>query len=174
MKDKIIYPLVGVVLAILSIFVFNYIKNQPEIPVVEKNGEINGSYTIEGIMKLSKPYICVFKKTDNNSSILGTLHTDGKNLYEEFKIKTNLVKVRGGFNSFLITKNKIAYTWTSLQNVGYKSTIAKSAIQNATPQEQAQIIGAKDKIDYKCKPWKKVDNSLFETPTWVTFLKIKK
>ena len=171
MKDKIIFPLIGVVLAILVIFGWNFYKNKPETPVVEADGNINGEYSIESIMLLGKPYICTFEKTDGVSEIAGTIKTDGQKIYGEFTIKTDLLKT--GFNSFLLISDKQAYTWTSLSQLGYKSPAAKSASQNASPQEQAQIVGLKDKMPYECKLWQNADNSLFEIPASIKFSEIK-
>jgi len=153
--------------AVLCILLFIYQSNKIVVPTVGASGEINGNYTIEGIMKLSKPYVCTFEKSDGSSSISGVVHTDGQKIYEEFKIKTDLVK--NGFNSFLLIKDGIAYTWTSLQNIGYTSPVAKSASKNASPSEQAQIIGIKDKETYQCEPWLNATGSIFDTPTGITF-----
>ena len=169
-RNQITFALVGVVVVILLFLGYGYI-NKPEIPVVGTSGEISGYYAIGGIMRLERPYVCSFEKTDGASKILGVIHTDGENLYGEFKIQTD--SVEGKFNSFLMIKNKTAYTWTSLQNIGYKSNVAKSATKNASPQEQAQIVGTRDKMNYECSPWPKVDPTLFEIPNWIEFADLR-
>lgn len=169
MKKQITFVLVGIV--ILGIFAFVY-GTKPAIPKVGAEGKINGNYTIEGIMRLGKPYVCTFEKSDGSSTLSGLVHTDGQKIYEEFKIKTDLVK--NGFSSFLLIKDDVTYTWTSLQKIGYKSAIVKSASQNASPQEQAQIVGTRDAELYQCKPWLNVNSSIFETPTSITFSELKK
>ncbi len=165
-RNQILFSIIGIALVILGIYAFSY-TNKPEIPIVGEDGKISGEYVIGGIMRLEKPYVCNFEKSDSVSKILGVIHTDGTNLYGEFKITTDLVE--GGFDSFLVVNNNRAYTWTSIQNVGYESPVAKSAIKNASVQEQAQIIGINDKVEYECNPWLEVDTTLFETPDWVTF-----
>lgn len=172
MRDKIIFPLAGAVLAVLVIFLFNYQNNKLAAPTIGIDGRINGNYAIEGIVGLGKPYVCTFEKTDGASKILGIIHTDGQKIYGEFRIKTDLVKDE--FNSFLIIKDGESYAWTSLQNVGYKSSTAKSASKNASPAEQSQIVGTRDKMDYKCELWQDADNSIFELPVWITFSELKK
>jgi hypothetical protein len=169
-KDIIIYPVLGIVLALLVIFVWNY-KSKPTPPVIGPDGKISGNYTIEGIMSLGQPYECTFEKSDGISAISGTLLTDGKNLQGQFRIKTDSVKDE--FNSFLIEKDGTAYAWTSLQNTGYKSPVAKSASANASPGEQAQIVGTEDKTPFECKPWQNPDSTTFDIPTWITFLESK-
>jgi len=172
MKEKIKYYILGAALAVICIFLFNYQSNKITVPTVGTDGKINGSYAIEGIMKLNKPYVCTFEKTDGASTVSGVIHTDGQSIYGEFKIKTDLVK--DGFSSFLLVKGNTAYTWTSLQNIGYQSTVAKSASRNASPQEQAQIVGTRDNELYQCELWQNADNSIFEIPTSTNFSELKK
>jgi hypothetical protein len=172
MKESLPYIVGGVLLALICIFLFNYQNNKIAVPTVGENGKVSGLYTIEGIEKLGKPYVCTFEKADSTSKISGTIRTDGQKIYGEFKINTDLIK--NGFNSFIIIKDNIAYIWTSLQNVGYKSPAVKSASANASPQDQAQIIGTQDKIQYECEPWSNADNYIFEIPTSTTFLELKK
>jgi hypothetical protein len=172
MKEQIKYSIGGVALAVICIFLFNYQNDKIVMPTVGADGKISGNYAIESIMVLGKPYTCNFDKSDGSSKISGVIHTDGGKIYGEFKIKTDLIK--NEFNSFLLIKDNMAYTWTSLQNIGYKSSIAKSASKNASPQEQAQIVGTRDKMQYNCELWLNADNSLFETPTSITFSELKK
>jgi len=174
MKNKIVLLISAVVLVILVIFGWNYV-NKVEIPTVGPDGKISGNYTIEGVMKLKKPYVCTFEKTDQISKIAGVMHTDGEKIYEEFRIRTESMQEKKIFDSFQIIKDGKAYTWTSLQNnIGYISSAAKSASRNASPQEQAQIVGTRDEMDYKCEPWKEPDQTIFELPGGITFSELKK
>ncbi len=170
MKNQITSWLIIVGLVAVGVLVYVY-GSRPTVPEVGEDGKISGSYTIEGIMGLNKPYRCTFEKTDGTSSILGVMRVQGENAYVEFRIRTGLMSEE--FNSFLLIKGGEAYTWTSLQNVGYKSVAAKSASRNASPLEQTQIVGTRDKVEYKCEPWQYKDASLFEAPSWVTFTDLK-
>lgn len=171
MQKQIISWVAIAILVVGGFWLYQY-GNKLEMPKVAENGEISGSYSIESIMALGKPYACNFDKSDSTSRIVGVIHTDGKNIYGEFRIKTDLVK--NEFNSFLMVKDREAYTWTSLAPMGYKSVVAKSASTNASPAEQSQIVGTQDKMSYECKPWVKVDSSLFEPPAFITFTTFKK
>jgi hypothetical protein len=159
-KDYILYPLAGVILALLIIFVLNYLKSQT-----------GNGFTIESIINSDKPYTCTFEKMDESSTISGTIHTNNQKLFGEFKIKTDLETKE--FNSFLIIKDNKAYVWTSLQPSGYISSIAKSSSVNSSPQDQAQIIGTEDRLPYVCEPWQNADNALFEIPTSTKFVELK-
>lgn len=166
-NKQIIGTLVGAALAFGAGFYYNSF-NKPELPVVATDGKVSGLYSIESIMSLGKPYICNFEKTEGDTAILGTMQTDGSGVYGEFRISTKLLDNKE-FNSFLIIKEGKAYTWTSLASVGFKSSVAKSAKTNASPSEQAQIVGLRDKIQYECKPSSTIDASTFEAPDWITF-----
>lgn len=158
-------------LLIIGVFLFNYQNNKVTVPTVGEDGKVDGNYSIAGIMKLGRPYVCAFEKTDGASSIAGVIHTDGQKIYGEFKIKTDLVKA--GFSSFLLIKDGLAYTWTSLQNIGYQSEVAKSASKNASPREQAQIVGTLDTEAYRCEPWLEATSSVFQTPSAISFSELK-
>jgi hypothetical protein len=171
MKKQAISWLVIIVFIVLGVFAFIY-GNKPTVPTVGADGKINGEYSIAGIMALGKPYKCTFEKNDESSRIIGTIYTDGNNIYGEFRIKTDIMKDE--FNSFLMVKDAETYVWTSLEDVGYKSPVTKSASKNASAEEQAQIVGTRDKMQYKCEPWQEVDNFTFETPPWIKFSELKK
>lgn len=170
MKNQIISWLILIALIASGIFVYVY-GSRPAMPEVGADGKISGNYSIASIMRVGKPYKCTFEKTDGSSRILGTMHTDGINIYGEFRIKTDLVE--NEFTSFLLVKGNEAYTWTSLKPLGYKSSAAQSASRGASVQDQGQIVGARDKMDYKCELWQNVDNTIFDVPDWVTFTDIK-
>lgn len=169
-KDKILYSLVGIIIVVGAILVYVY-GSKPTIPNVGEDGSVRGNYSIEGIMALKKPYVCSFNKSDEVSKIIGLVRTDGENMYGEFRIETNIMSEP--FSSFLIVKNNETYTWTTLAPVGYKSPVARSANVNASPTEQGQMIGTKDKVYYECKVWEDVDSTYFDLPQGITFSEMK-
>jgi len=181
MKDKILNFLktywsyiIGIIIAIIWITAFLLYQNKEPMPIVEENGDINGLYSINNIMRLQKPYLCIFEKSDQNSKIEGGIFINTKDVYGEFDIKTGTSTAAKNFSSFLLIKDGKAYTWTSLANVGNISKAAKSAIQGKSVVEQAQIIGRNDKIDYKCKLQPKgINESFFAIPDWITFSESK-
>lgn len=166
MRDKILYPLGGVVAALLVMFTYNWFVNRPIIPKIDINGSFSGNYSLEEILKLKKPYICTFTNSDRISDISGTLYIDQEKIAGEFFIKASLLKQE--FKSFLIMTNNQVYIWTSLQKVGLRMPVAKSAKSGASPQEQAQIVGLKDKENYICKLWQ-TNPELFNLPSDIIF-----
>lgn len=166
MNKKILswVPIVLLIGGGIALYVY---ANKIEAPAVGDDGKISGNYSLQSIMSLGEPYRCDFKKKDDSSEVLGIIHTDGKSVYGEFRIITELFEKE--FNSFLVVNNGDAYAWTSLGNFGYKSNVAGSATSNASPSEQAQIVGLKDKIEYNCTPWTEPDPTIFVPPTWINF-----
>jgi hypothetical protein len=169
MKDWIIYPGVGIILALLVIFGWNFYMNIPVTPVVEPDGSISGNYSIESIEKLGKPFECSFSKSDGSSQVSGSIRMAESKLRGDFDINV----ASTSFASHFIITSSTTYTWTSLGPIGYKSLVAKSASKGASPIEQAQIIGTEDKEDYNCSPWN-TDLSIFELPSGINFSEFKK
>lgn len=169
MTKKITLWLGLAIVVVAGIMVYRS-TNVVESPLVASDGKVSGEYSLESIMSLGKPFVCAFEKNDDNSRIVGTIKTDSKNIFGEFRILTNLVESE--FNSFLLMKGEEAYTWTSLAPIGYRSTVAKSASKNASPTQQSQIVGTRDRLAYECEPWA-TDATIFEAPSWITFSDLK-
>lgn len=169
MKNQILFVLGGILLVVLGVLAFNY-ATRPEMAVVDGEGKISGNYALESIQRVGTPLVCTFEKNDDTSRISGVIHTDNHNTYGEFRISTDLVADE--FGSSLLVKNKEAFVWTTSQNVGYQTAPAKNATKNASPEEQAQIIGARDKMDYRCEPWQNPDQTIFEVPSWINFVNL--
>ncbi len=170
-KEKIIWAIVAVVCIVAAVFLYQKLT-APIAPIVRADGTIDGTYSIAGVMTLGKPYSCKFEKSDATSKIEGVLLTDSKNIKGEFRIATLAGSSTEEFGSSLIIKDDVAYTWTSLAPIGYKSKVAKSATANASPSEQAQIVGMRDRLPYECEPWQS-DQTVFEVPSWVAFSELK-
>lgn len=170
MKNEIISWLILVIFVALSVFVYVY-GSRPAMPEIGPDGRINGNYSIASIMRVGLPYKCTFEKAEGSSKILGILHTDGNNIYGEIRIKTDTLEKE--FTSFLLAKGDNAYIWTSLKPIGYKSSLAKSASKGASVQDQAQIVGTRDKMAYECELLQNLDSTIFEIPEWITFVDLK-
>ena len=170
MKNQITFFVIATLVALGGIFIVTY-EGKPEAPLVGEDGKISGAYSIEGVMDLGRPYVCTFEKQDENSKVAGIIHTDGKNIYGEFRILSEALKGEE-FSSFLIVMGKDAYTWTSLAPVGYKTKVVKNTSVGASPGEQAQLVGLRDKVEYECEPWAEADPTLFELPGWITFTEL--
>lgn len=171
MRSQITFVIAGIVVAAAGILMVSY-DGRPEVPEVGPEGIIEGEYAIGGIMRLGKPYRCEFEREDETTTVQGVVHTDGDKIYGEFRIYTDVTEV-GVFNSSLIVTDDRAYTWTSLDPVGFISDVAQSAVRGASPQEQAQIIGLRDKFEYRCRPWQDTDSTFFNPPESVNFIDLR-
>jgi hypothetical protein len=169
-KSQIVSWIIVLIFAVAGVLFFA-LRNRPETPQIGPEGEINGAYTLEGIMRLGRPYVCTFTKSEGNNEVAGIIHTDGKSAYGEFRVITDLAEKE--FSSFLLIKGNESYNWTSLQNAGYKMPVVKNTGPSASPQQQAQLIGTRDKNEYKCEPWQNPDQTIFDAPSWITFTELK-
>jgi hypothetical protein len=174
MKNKITLLVIGIVIVTIGIFVY---VNRGTTPTVGADGKINGNYSIASIEALSKPYECAFSKSDGSAKVSGVIRTAEGKLRGDFDLSTTAStnaadQNPSNFASHLIVIDGTAYIWTSLQPIGYKNPVAQSASKGASPIEQAQIIGIKDKEDYACSPWN-ADPSTFGLPSSITFLEPK-
>jgi hypothetical protein len=169
-NKQIMFGVAGVILATALILALNY-EREAEPAQVNEDGSVVGSYSIENIMALKKPYVCTFEKVQGANRVAGTVKTDGANIYAEFTIKAEFLQDE--FMSYFIVREGKSYAWTSLASKGYISPVAKSATTGASPVNQAQIVGTKDEIPYRCDPWNEPDLSIFEIPSSITFVNFK-
>jgi len=145
--------------------------------IIMADGSIRGSYTIEDILSIGTPYECIFRKSDATSQVNGTVRMTENMVRGDFDIEVQTASTnwgdasgdnRAAFASHFISKEGTTYTWTSLQNIGYKMPIVDSALNNASQAEQAQIVGFKDKVDFACTVWN-ANLTVFELPSGITF-----
>lgn len=169
-KNLITSIVLFVCIAIIVILIIRF--NKPTPAIVAADGSVSGNYAISNILALQKSYECSFTKSDEAASVQGTLQTDGSKVRGDFDIS---LQVGGGqtnsFASHTITKDNTTYAWTSLQPIGYKTRVVKSATRGATPEEQAQILGQNDKVQMSCKPTT-IDQSVFNVPEAISFTQI--
>ncbi len=177
-----------VILVILATGAFYLLTKKAEVPFINLNegviimegGIIKGNYSIDDILGIGVHYKCTFLKTDESSRISGIVRMAEDKIRGDFDIDlistgSNLGDSGEGnvsFASHLIIKEGLAYSWTSLQPIGYKSSVAESSSNNASLTEQAQIIGLKDKIPFECSPWNAILNA-FDLPSGIDFLDLK-
>lgn len=178
--------LILVILAIGALFLFANKKDGSLIDlgegvIINQDGSISGNYSIKQIVELNTPYECSFKKSDANAQVSGIFRMIDGRLRGDFDIDIQSNKTvfgdtspdqRAFFASHFILKDGFTYTWTSLQNIGYKSEMTNNIDGGSSTLEQAQIVGFEDKVDYECKPWNAVLN-VFDLPSGITFSEIK-
>lgn len=169
MKRNII--ILAIVIAVIGAIFFFTKGGFSGSPVVNKDGAIKGDYSLQSIIALNTPYECSFSKGDASSNIAGAVRIAEGKARADFDIEIKETELKS-FASHLLIRDNLAYVWTSIQPTGFKGKIAESTEKNASPAEQAQIIGLKDKINYTCSPWN-LNLTVFEIPSGITFLDLK-
>lgn len=170
MKKQTIVVLVVILVAIIAGIIY-ISKGASSTPVANEDGTLEGKYSIEGIAALNKPYRCTFLKNDGASQVNGSITIAEGMVRGDFDIRLE-AQDGGEFSSHFIMRDNVNYTWTSIQPIGFKSEIATNASKNASPEEQSQLVGTKEKVDYKCVPWNP-NLTIFELPSGINFLDLK-
>ncbi len=175
-----------ILLAIGALFLFANNKNGSLVDlsegvIINADGTVSGNYSIKQIVELNTPYECSFNKSDPTSQVSGIFRMIDGNLRGDFDIDIQADQTgfgdaspdqRAFFASHFILKDGYTYTWTSLQNIGYKSKMADKVSDRSSTKVQAQIVGFEDKLAYNCHPWNAVLN-VFDLPTGITFSELK-
>ncbi len=173
--------LIIVIVAIGAYFALNKTKEEinvfsSDLPLPNNEGAIVGTYSLKDVLDQKKPFSCTFIKIGETSRVIGEIRlSDEGDLRGDFDVELVIPEdapnqeTPRSFATHFIIKDDTSYTWTSLQPVGYKAGVAKSASKNASQEEQAQIVGINDKQDYECKPWNQ-NLTIFELPSGINFL----
>jgi len=109
---------------------------------------------------------CTFSRTDENSSMDGTIYvSDGK-------IRGDFSMVQGGqsFDSHMIQDGDMAYTWNTggpLGATGFKMPISADE-EVSSGEGEYQAIDLEEQLDTKCSRWSP-DASKFVPPSNITF-----
>src|SRR3989344_7915113 len=151
--------LILILLAAGAIYLFVSQRGAPKFDlsegvVIMQDGSIKGNYSMEDILGVAVPYECVLSRSDGTARISGIVRMSDTSARGDFDIETPEVS----FASHFIIASGTTYTWTSLKPAGYKMSTVDSSSENASPEEQSQIIGLQDKVAFECKPWNAVLN----------------
>lgn len=168
-KNWITALIIFIVIALIGVAIVRYSK--PTLPVVQPDGSTKGNYALKNIMALKESYECSFTKSDEVTRVVGTLQTDGSKIRGDFDISLTTKDGEKSFASHLIVIDNQAYSWTSLQPVGYKTRYTGSANKNATPEEQGQMVGKGDVLPLNCVK-KNIDQGVFNIPEAINFIGI--
>jgi len=163
-KNVIIAVVVLAVIVLMVVFTGGSRVN------IADDGKLTGEYSIKDVLNLKQPYECTFMKDDGASTINGALRIAEGKVRGDFDIKLS-DKDGGSFASHLIIKDDVSYSWTSIQPIGWKTEVAKSAEGGESQSDQAQLVGINDKAAYTCNPWN-ANLTVFDLPSGITFLEL--
>jgi hypothetical protein len=154
MKRTIVI-LIALIVVVIAIVAW---RKNPQV-AVNDDGTVNGEYSIEDIIDLDRNLQCDLRKSDSSSNVVGSVVTSGGKARGDFDITTESVDMP--FASHFIIDDDTIYSWTSLANVGYKSTVDR----NTAP---GGVVGVKDKAPLSCREWN-ADLTRFLLPSGINF-----
>jgi len=156
--------LIGVALALLVILIglaFIFLKGG--IPSATNSNTspqtANNQISLRTLVEANKPVTCTFSTTTEAGTQNGTVHIANGMVAGEFKmIGGNM----DGTNAYLLVRDSTSYVWTSMNNVGFKSTIVTNAKGKTTSVDYDTTF------DFSCGTWV-VDAKKFIIPQEITF-----
>ena len=72
----------------------------------------------------------------------------------------------GALNAYMITRDQTSYTWTSMSNQGFKSTVTAT---DTSGQTKSGSVSYSAQMDYSCQAWNP-DSSKFNLPSNISFM----
>lgn len=133
-------------------------------PVVPERGK----GTLESLMTLGVPMECTIKQAakDGALAVEGTYFVAGDNMRGDFI--TNAPEVSEPVLSSMIISKDEMYVWSEMAGIAQGVKMPKAELTKQDGKSNAPV-GFNAEVDYECKPWPNVDNSVFLPPTKVTF-----
>lgn len=136
-------------------------EEQPEATVFTGNG------TLASLIARNEPIECAVVHTAADTEISGTV------FMSEGRMRADMLQTTPGMTepvlSSMIMTNEIMYSWSEIegQQYGVKMDLTESA--DVAPAVDQGPIDTNESVDYTCKKWATVDNSIFVPPSTVLF-----
>jgi hypothetical protein len=122
-----------------------------------------GSNSLQQLVAAGAPVTCTFSTTTASGGETGTIYIANGMVAGDFTVTDSKA---GAINAHMITRDQTSYTWTSMSNQGFKSTINAS---NSPGQTQGQGVDYSAQMDYSCQAWTP-DSSKFNLPANISFI----
>ncbi len=127
------------------------------------NESQNFSGSMQELMARGGSWTCDVTSTAGGITSSGTTYVANGMVRSDFS--SNIPQV-GNIQSYMIVRDGLAYSWTSMMNQGFKFPIAQSEGEAEVSAEVAAQIN--QDYDFSCRPWS-VDASKFALPSGITF-----
>lgn len=147
-----------------------------EQPVVQKEETkvepTAGVGTLSALLSLGQNLECSITYA---ASAIDQTETQGTYFTSAGKMRGDFVVSSNGQDtvSSLIMRDGMMYSWTEIEGASYgmKITLAElEASKNTQGAPVAQeVVPLEAEVEYNCKPWTVLDNSIFEPPTDILF-----
>ena len=150
------------------------IQEQLEIEAEENEVSFptSGKGSFEALMARGENLECTISyaaSTADQTTTEGTYFTAAGKMRGDFLVTSSGVQTV----SSVIMKENTLYSWTEIEGEAYGMKIAMSELEaskntEGTPAAQ-EVVPLDAEVDYSCKAWVAVDNSIFEPPSDVLF-----
>lgn len=173
------------VLVLIILFLAFYLgkigdENPSEVNNEDRSSEIEvrptavtGEGSLDELLARNENLECMitYKANATSSQMMeGTLYTSNGKMRGDFITTDNGQEILAS----MIIKDNIFYSWSMIngQKFGMKASMDQlkdSGTENGQPRADNGPVALDQSVDYDCKPWNKVDGSVFEPPTDVIF-----
>ena len=134
-------------------------SNAPEV-------KLSGFGTMNDLLGREKNLECQINTVDNSVTNEGTFFVADQKIRGDFI--TESPDMEGSSVSSIIVIDETMYVWTELdgESYGVKFQMQSTADSNVQTQEP---VGLDERVEYSCRNWERVDQSVFIPPTDVMF-----
>lgn len=124
-----------------------------------------GSQSLQQLVAAGSPVTCTFSTTTAGGTQNGTIYIANGMVAGDFAVSS---PGGGTIDAHMITRDQTSYTWTSMSNQGFKSTVSTTG---STGQTQGQGVDYSAQMDYSCQAWNP-DTGKFNLPANISFMSI--
>jgi hypothetical protein len=131
----------------------------------------SGTATLASILERGEALECSINYTDDNSGqvVEGTYFTKAGAVRGDFVVPG----INGTMVSSMIVRDGFMYSWSEIEGETYGmkinlETLAEQKATNTGPDTR-ETVPMDSSVNYNCKAWLNLDDSIFETPTDVLF-----
>jgi len=140
------------------------LETQPENNAPE--AKLSGSGKMNDLLRREDNLECQINTVDNSVTNEGTFFVADQKIRGDFI--TESPDMEGSSVSSIIVIDETMYVWTELdgESYGVKFQTQSTADSNVQTQEP---VGLDERVEYSCRNWERVDQSVFIPPTDVMF-----
>lgn len=132
----------------------------------------SGSGSLSSLLALNQDLECSIMyaaSSVDQTQTQGTYFTSAGKMRGDFVVSSNGVDTV----SSLIMRDGMLYSWTEIEGASYGMKIAMSELEASKNTQGApvaqEVVPLEAEVDYTCKAWTALDNSIFEPPTDILF-----
>lgn len=124
--------------------------------------QATGTGSLKSLLGMSGSQQCTVSHATASSESSGTVYVSGGKLRGDFSAQA----AGQTFKAHLVVRDGQAHTWIDGVPTGFTASV-----DTASASSQNQSVSVDQDVDYDCQPWS-VDQSMFELPTGIEFMKV--